>query len=137
MLYVSHRLEEVFQISDRVTVMRNGRLVWTRDRAGLTIADDDHERLVFIELPLLKVWSDELPPHPAVAARVAHYRQVIAPQIGAPLGRYLAVMLTLCAVIGLILIGYARAQMSTRNLAPTRAATQMREAIRTAKEQMR
>ena len=39
MLYVSHRLEEVFQISDRVTVMRNGRLVWTRDRAGLTIPD--------------------------------------------------------------------------------------------------
>ncbi len=39
MLYVSHRLEEVFQIADRVTVMRNGRLVWTRDRADLTIAD--------------------------------------------------------------------------------------------------
>jgi ribose transport system ATP-binding protein len=39
MLYVSHRLEEVFEISDRVTVMRNGRLVWTRDRAGLTIPD--------------------------------------------------------------------------------------------------
>ena len=39
MLYVFHRLEEVFEISDRVTVMRNGRLVWTRDRAGLTIPD--------------------------------------------------------------------------------------------------
>ncbi len=39
MLYVSHRLEEVFQIADRITVMRNGRLVWTRDRASLTIAD--------------------------------------------------------------------------------------------------
>jgi ribose transport system ATP-binding protein len=38
-LYVSHRLEEVFLISDRVTVMRNGRLVWTRDRDGLTIPD--------------------------------------------------------------------------------------------------
>ncbi len=41
------------------------------------------------------------------------------------------------ALIGLILIGYARAQMSARNLAPTRAVGQMREAIRTAKEQMR
>ncbi|MFO1541087.1 MAG: sugar ABC transporter ATP-binding protein, partial [Chloroflexota bacterium] len=39
MLYVSHRLEEVFDISDRITVMRNGRLVWTRDRAELTIPD--------------------------------------------------------------------------------------------------
>ena len=39
MLYVSHRLEEVFSISDRITVMRNGRLVWTRDRAALTIPD--------------------------------------------------------------------------------------------------
>jgi ribose transport system ATP-binding protein len=36
-LYVSHRLEEVFAIADRVTVLRNGRHVWTRDRAGLTI----------------------------------------------------------------------------------------------------
>ena len=39
MLYVSHRLEEVFEIADRVTVMRNGRLVWTRDRAELTMPD--------------------------------------------------------------------------------------------------
>jgi ribose transport system ATP-binding protein len=36
-LYVSHRLEEVFAISDRITVMRNGRHVWTRDRAAVTI----------------------------------------------------------------------------------------------------
>jgi ABC-type sugar transport system ATPase subunit len=36
-LYVSHRLEEVFSITDRITVMRNGRLVWTRDRRDLTI----------------------------------------------------------------------------------------------------
>ncbi len=39
MLYVSHRLEEVFAISDRVTVIRNGRDVFTRDRAGLTIPE--------------------------------------------------------------------------------------------------
>jgi ribose transport system ATP-binding protein len=37
MLYVSHRLEEVFAIADRITVMRNGRLVWTRDRRDCTI----------------------------------------------------------------------------------------------------
>jgi ribose transport system ATP-binding protein len=37
MLYVSHRLEEVFEIADRITVMRNGREVLTRDRAELTI----------------------------------------------------------------------------------------------------
>ncbi len=36
---------------------------------------------------LLKVWSDELPAHAAVASRVAHYRQVVAPQIGPELGR--------------------------------------------------
>jgi ABC-type sugar transport system ATPase subunit len=39
MLYVSHRLEEVFAISDSVTVTRNGRDVFTRDRASLTISE--------------------------------------------------------------------------------------------------
>jgi ABC-type sugar transport system ATPase subunit len=37
MLYVSHRLEEVFEIADRITVMRNGHEVVTKDRAELTI----------------------------------------------------------------------------------------------------
>ena len=39
MIYVSHRLEEVFAISDRVTVARNGKDVTTRDRAGLMISE--------------------------------------------------------------------------------------------------
>jgi ABC-type sugar transport system ATPase subunit len=39
MLYVSHRLEEVFAISDRVTITRNGRDVLTRDCAELTIPE--------------------------------------------------------------------------------------------------
>ena len=39
MLYVSHRLEEVFAISDCVTITRNGRDVLTKDRADLTIPE--------------------------------------------------------------------------------------------------
>ncbi len=39
MLYVSHRLEEVFAISDRVTITRNGRDVLTKDRAALTMPE--------------------------------------------------------------------------------------------------
>jgi ABC-type sugar transport system ATPase subunit len=38
-IYVSHRLEEVFQIADRITVMRNGRIVLTAERAAATIAE--------------------------------------------------------------------------------------------------
>jgi ABC-type sugar transport system ATPase subunit len=36
-IYVSHRLEEVFAIADRITVMRNGTGVLTADRAATTI----------------------------------------------------------------------------------------------------
>jgi len=38
-LYVSHRLDEVLSVADRVTVLRDGRKVATVDAAGLTEAD--------------------------------------------------------------------------------------------------
>jgi ribose transport system ATP-binding protein len=35
-LYVSHRMDEIFDLADRVTVLRGGRLIGTRDVADLT-----------------------------------------------------------------------------------------------------
>jgi ABC-type sugar transport system ATPase subunit len=40
-LFISHRLDEVFALCDRVTVLKDGRLVGTHDTAGLT-----RERLI-------------------------------------------------------------------------------------------
>lgn len=42
-LYISHRLEEVLRLSQRVTVLRNGRLVATHDTASLTTEKLTHE----------------------------------------------------------------------------------------------
>jgi ribose transport system ATP-binding protein len=38
-LYISHRLSEVEQLADRITVLRDGQLIGTFDGAGLTQAD--------------------------------------------------------------------------------------------------
>jgi rhamnose transport system ATP-binding protein len=38
-IYISHRLDEVVQIADRVTVLRDGAYVTTRDAAGITPAE--------------------------------------------------------------------------------------------------
>ena len=35
-VYISHRLDEVFTVADRVTVLRDGETIATHDRAGLT-----------------------------------------------------------------------------------------------------
>jgi ABC-type sugar transport system ATPase subunit len=35
-IYISHRMEEVFGIADRVTVLRDGKTIWTRERREIT-----------------------------------------------------------------------------------------------------
>ena len=39
MIYISHKLDEVFRMSDRITVLRDGRTVGTHAAAGLTKED--------------------------------------------------------------------------------------------------
>ena len=38
-IYISHHMEEVFEICDRVTIMRNGRVIATQDVTSLSIAE--------------------------------------------------------------------------------------------------
>ena len=59
LLYVTHRLHEVFELADRVTVLRDGRKVATRD-----VEDLDHDSLIELILgrPLEAVYP--VPPTP-------------------------------------------------------------------------
>lgn len=59
LLYVTHRLHEVFELADRVTVLRDGRKAATRD-----VADLDHDGLIELILgrPLEAVYPE--PPTP-------------------------------------------------------------------------
>ncbi|MFC1406959.1 MULTISPECIES: sugar ABC transporter ATP-binding protein [Streptacidiphilus] len=55
-LYISHHLEEVFEIGDRMTVFRNGRHVATRELAGTDTA-------AVIRLMVGRDLEQEYPPH--------------------------------------------------------------------------
>jgi len=66
-LYVTHRLPEVFEIADRVTVLRDGRRVATKPVAGL-----DHERLaeLIVGRPLSAFYPELPPPRAEVVLTV-------------------------------------------------------------------
>jgi rhamnose transport system ATP-binding protein len=53
-LFISHRLEEVFELCQRVTVLRDGRLVVSRELAGMS-SDDLVRAMVGRDLPAREV----------------------------------------------------------------------------------
>ncbi|HWP99073.1 MAG TPA: sugar ABC transporter ATP-binding protein [Vicinamibacterales bacterium] len=65
LLYVSHRLPEVFRLCDRITVLRDGRLVGTFERAA-TSTDEIVRAMVGRELPP-RVAAESAPPGGAPA----------------------------------------------------------------------
>src|SRR5581483_10632390 len=67
-LFISHRLEEVFAICQRVTVMRDGRQVLARELAGLT-ADDLVRAMVGREMPQRTAAERRQPVDPALTVR--------------------------------------------------------------------
>ena len=80
-----HGLEQPIVHPDTKTIVTQTYGYGTRlGRIRLAVKD---RTVVGHDIQLLKVWSDRLPPSPGVEARVAHYRQVIADQIGDPFGR--------------------------------------------------
>ncbi len=60
-IFISHRLEEVFEIADTVTVLKDGRLVATRPTAGLDRAD-------LVSMMVGRPLADIYPPRPTSRA---------------------------------------------------------------------
>ena len=57
-IFISHRLEEVISLSDRITVLRDGELVCTLDNTLKTVKKDD-----LIQHMVGRVLQDYFPPH--------------------------------------------------------------------------
>ena len=69
-LYVSHRLDEIFELADRVTVLRGGRNVATRDVADLT----KHELIELMLGPAAAASYETQPPPAAEGEPVLEVR---------------------------------------------------------------
>ena len=63
-IFVSHRLEEIFAIADRITVLKNGEYVATVPAAGTTTND-------LVQLMVGRQMEDVFPPKPPVAEVLA------------------------------------------------------------------
>ncbi|MGA1804831.1 sugar ABC transporter ATP-binding protein [Rhizobium sp. HT1-10] len=82
-IFISHHLEEIFQICDRITVLRDGEYVTSCD-----VSDVDQHRLV--ELMVGRRIENSFPSKPAMAADPAIVLDVEAVQLtrGGPVSRF-------------------------------------------------
>lgn len=69
MIYVSHRLEEVLDICDSVTVLRNGKTISTGPTRYLSVAN-------LVDAMLGRSQTELFPPKPATVASTSHSLQV-------------------------------------------------------------
>ena len=77
-IYISHRLEEVFAVSDRVTVLRDGETAATRDTAAI-------DRSGLIQMMVGRALTDVFPKRPVAPGEVAiELRQRVKPGAGSP-----------------------------------------------------
>ena len=80
-----HGLEQPIVHPDTGTLITQTYGYGTRlGRIRLAVRD---RRVIRHDVELLKVWTDEIAPHPGVQQRVAQYRAAVADQIGPPIGR--------------------------------------------------
>ena len=72
-LFISHRLDEVFDICQRVTVLRDGKLVLSRELEGIT--PDDLVRAMVGRDVLAGAYEKHQPGRPGPGGRAAHSRR--------------------------------------------------------------
>lgn len=104
-VYVSHRLDEVLRLADRVTVLRDGRVV-----AGGPRSDFTREKLVAAMVGREAAATTAPAPRPAAGAPALELRGV-----SDPLGRFHNVSLQICAgeIVGLYgLVGAGRSELA-------------------------
>ncbi|PYV16255.1 MAG: sugar ABC transporter ATP-binding protein [Acidobacteria bacterium] len=69
LIYISHRLEEIFRVSDRVTVMRDGRTIATHETGAVSRGELVRE---MVGRELARIFPVRREPLPEVALEVRH-----------------------------------------------------------------
>jgi len=85
-IYISHRLHEIYEIGDRITVLRNGQHVATKPVAGITL-DEIVKMMVGREVHEGAVFSGNLQPGPEILSVNRLKRTPRSPEVSFSLHR--------------------------------------------------